>query len=73
MQATDAPWTAPGKLGFDLSAFKNFGSNIDSFAEDFKVCLLVSGPHLFESTQKARATKFFDPAVIPAAWLRHLL
>ncbi len=37
MQAADLPWKEPGKLSFDLSGLKNFGNNLDSFAEDFKV------------------------------------
>ena len=38
VQASELPWKAPGKLSFDLSGLKNFGDNLDSFAEDFKVC-----------------------------------
>ncbi|EIE26893.1 hypothetical protein COCSUDRAFT_59397 [Coccomyxa subellipsoidea C-169] len=35
-KAADLPWKEPGKLSFDLSGLKNFGNNLDSFAEDFK-------------------------------------
>ena len=37
MQAAELPWKEPGRGFFDLSALKDLGSNIDSFAEDFKV------------------------------------
>ena len=39
LQASELPWKAPGKLSFNLSGLKNLGDNLDSFAEDFKVCL----------------------------------
>ena len=37
MQASELPWKEPGKFALDFSALKGLGSNIDSFAEDFKV------------------------------------
>lgn len=44
-KASELPWKAPGKLSFNLGSLKNFGSNIDSFAEDFKVSCVAIAAH----------------------------
>lgn len=41
LQASELPWKAPGKFGFDL---KNLGTSIDNLAEDFKVSSCVKSP-----------------------------